>query len=221
MSISSGLSRFGNEADRLRVRHGAGKCLRKPRYARKFDDTRLFVRVWAEIPRVIIQRLLHRVQHPRHVPGLLGQVVNFQLDAVPLLPRYFVPRRNEGIEAQRKVVQLVFEVMPSALPAPLPYQRSRRDGDLIGRRADHRADVHPVGMAADEFSMQSSRQLRSSAGIRSISFSRTYCDRWRRPTRREEVSDLTGATPLLKNVPFCTSSRLLTEFSIPARGFRP
>ncbi len=97
---------------------------------------------------VVGERLLHRVQHLGNVPGMLFQVVDLDLDSVPIAARHLISRRNEGIEIQRVVVELVLVVVTSIL-RPFPLQRSRSDRDLVGRRADHGFHVHPIRVVAE------------------------------------------------------------------------
>src|ERR1700685_4779898 len=92
-------------------------------YSRKLDNAGFLMLVWPKVLDVVIEGLLHGVHHPGNIPGLLLEVINLQLDAVPLLARHFIAARYEGVEIQRRMVEFVFEVAAAILlafahPAP-------------------------------------------------------------------------------------------------------
>src|ERR1700733_3064565 len=112
-------------------------------YSRKLDNAGFLMLIWPKVLDVVIEGLLHGVHHPGNIPGLLLEVINLQLDTVPLLARHFIAARYESVKIQRRMVEFVFEVA-AAILLPFAHQRSRGYGDLIWRGAEDGAHVHPV-----------------------------------------------------------------------------
>ena len=72
-------------------------------------------------------------------------VIDFDSHVVPLISEHFVACGKKRIETEDPPVALVVEVS-TAIFGPLSLQRSRRDGDLIGRRAHRGFEVNPIGV---------------------------------------------------------------------------
>ena len=108
----------GDEADALGKRDRVGKRLGKVGHSGKLNNAGFFVLVGPKVLDVVIQGLLHGVDHPGNVPGLLLEVVDFQLDAVPLLARHFIAAGSEAVKIHRWMVEFVFEVAAAIL---LPF----------------------------------------------------------------------------------------------------
>ena len=94
-----GVIQVGNESDRLRIWHGAGIGLRKRANPGEFNDPRFFVIIGTEILRVVLQRLLQRFHHPRHVPRMILVVVHLEFDAIPFFALHLVAGRHKRVEA--------------------------------------------------------------------------------------------------------------------------
>jgi len=96
-----GMIEIGYEADRFGVGHGAGEGLGKTGNAREFNDAGFLVIVGAEVGGVVGEGFLQGIHHAGNVPGVIGIVVDLELDAVPILALDSVARGHEGEEIQR------------------------------------------------------------------------------------------------------------------------
>ena len=84
---------------------------------------------------VVGQRLLHGVEHARHVAAVLGMVMDGELDAVPLVARDRVAGRHHRPEIQdRRSVRS--ERLATAPGAPFALEIARRERNLIGAGRD-------------------------------------------------------------------------------------
>ena len=69
-----GIGGIGKKANSLRIGNGAGKGLREFRIGREFDDAGVVELIRPKVLRVIGQAGLHRLNHARCVPAMIGMV---------------------------------------------------------------------------------------------------------------------------------------------------
>src|SRR3546814_419810 len=99
-----------------------------------------------EFARVVVQRLLRRLDHAVDVVRMLGVVVDLERHVVPAVAPDLPVGRQPGEERQQFRFGLVFEVIAAVL-RPLALQVARRERDLPGGRRDRGLEVHPVRAA--------------------------------------------------------------------------
>ena len=143
-----GMIQVSNEPEGFGIRHGAGKGGSKTSDAGELNDAGFPVRIGTEVLDVVIERFFHGVDHPRNVPRLFLEVIDFQFDAIPAIAGDFIAGRREAIKIHRRMVESVLEVATTIL-LPFAHQGSGSDGDLIRRRADRGANIDPIGVAGN------------------------------------------------------------------------
>ena len=83
---------IGKKANVLGIRHGPGKCLRKACIAREFDDPRVIELIGPEIGAVVLERGVHRIDHPLRIVWVLGVVIDLQVHPIGIAVHYLVAR---------------------------------------------------------------------------------------------------------------------------------
>ena len=142
----------GDEADGFRVWNRIRQRLGEACITRELDDTHLMVLIWSEVPCVIIERFLDRVDHPLDIPAVCRMIVHGDVDAavgrLPLIGRHCITSGLKRPQVQDRRIHLVVEESAPTL-GPLALEIPRRDGDLIGLRADRGIVLQPVRVVAD------------------------------------------------------------------------
>src|SRR3546814_9839841 len=112
-----------------------------------------------EFARVVVERLLRRLDHAVDVVRMLGVVVDLERHVVPAVAPDLPVGRQPGEERQQFRFGLVFEVIAAVL-RPLALQVARRERDLPGGRRDRGLEAHPVRAAGQVRSEEPTSELK-------------------------------------------------------------
>ena len=115
----------------------------------------------AEIRGVVGQRLLHSLDHARRIGGVLGDVIDGELDAVPGIARDRVAGGHHRPEIERRLAQTIAEELPVAF-RPFAFQVAGRQRGLVraGRHRDGKRGK--IRIAADEIAPELHRIVAAS-----------------------------------------------------------